>query len=276
MEVNAENSSLDAVDNGIPISISSTGDVIRSPIINTTLAQTTVSARSGQTVVIGGLITERDQEINRRVPFLSGIPILGDFFRYDQDTDTRTELMVIMTPYIVRTDQDINCINQMETERMSWCLSDVFRVHGCFNTTGCQGFSDGTFPYQDCNGVGGACRPDNGLGMSTLDQMGEFQTSEPQTIYPDQNPTIDNQSFPQNYTAPESLPGPAGFQSSPNPVPSAPDGFNFGTQRSSSVNRDAAVRPASAQLMVPRVPARNPAGAVPYRPNLQPVTVAPR
>ena len=56
MEIDAEKSSCPS--KRIPISITATGDVITSPIINTTQAQTTVSARSGQTVILGGLITK--------------------------------------------------------------------------------------------------------------------------------------------------------------------------------------------------------------------------
>ncbi|MEM7316268.1 MAG: hypothetical protein AAF497_24305, partial [Planctomycetota bacterium] len=182
----------------------------------------------------------------------------------------------------VRNDQDVNCINQMETERMSWCLADAYRVHGCFNVTGCQGFSDGTFPNQNCYGGAGSCRPDSGLGMSmgTLDQMGGFGSesgSDIQTIYPDQTPTMEELQFPQNYSVPDNLPAGGGFQSVPNSaVPPPPTGLNYGASAPLNVNRDSAVRPASAQFAVPRVPRADSAGIAPYQSSLQPVHVAPR
>ena len=63
---------------GIPISImAQTGDVIRSPRINVTLAQTTVSAADGQTIVLGGLLTKNKSVAHRKVPGLADIPLLG-------------------------------------------------------------------------------------------------------------------------------------------------------------------------------------------------------
>ena len=61
--------------------------MIRSPNINVTTAQTTVSAASGETIVLGGLITKEQETIHRRVPYLSEIPILGNLFRYDSYVD---------------------------------------------------------------------------------------------------------------------------------------------------------------------------------------------
>ena len=130
MEVDAEKSELGPDDEGIPISINSTGEVIRSPIINTTVAQTTVSARSGQTVILGGLITKNRSVISRRVPFLGDIPVLGSLFRFDSVDEGRTELLIILTPYIVRRAEDAEWLNQVETQRMSWCLADVVDLHG--------------------------------------------------------------------------------------------------------------------------------------------------
>ncbi len=130
MEIDAEKSSLGAEADGIPISISATGDVIRSPQINITTAQTTISARSGQTVVFAGLITKENMSFMHGVPVLSDIPILGRAFRYDGWADRRTELMIILTPYIVDGDDDIDWLNTTEADRMHWCFGDVLDVHG--------------------------------------------------------------------------------------------------------------------------------------------------
>ena len=56
--------------------------------------------------------------------------MLGALFRYDFAADDRTELLIIMTPYIVRKPEDSDWVLQMESERMSWCLADVISVHG--------------------------------------------------------------------------------------------------------------------------------------------------
>src|SRR5690606_14638270 len=112
------------------ISTSTTGEVVRQPLINTTTAQTTVSAADGQTVVLGGLLTKDTAKTRRRVPLLSSIPIVGNLFRYDQDITRRRELLIIMTPRIVRNEADAELVKQAEAARMSRCLADVRKMHG--------------------------------------------------------------------------------------------------------------------------------------------------
>jgi len=67
MEIDAEKSEVGPEEEGVPVSISATGEVIRSPRIETITAQTTVSAASGQTVVLGGLISKSTAKISRKV-----------------------------------------------------------------------------------------------------------------------------------------------------------------------------------------------------------------
>jgi len=129
MEIDAEKSNLGPDAEGIPISISSTDDVIRSPRINTTRAQTTVSAADGQTIVLGGLITKEKTAIARRVPLLSDIPILGHLFRYDATVNRRTELLIILTPHVVRDEADAERIREIESARMHWCMADVVELN---------------------------------------------------------------------------------------------------------------------------------------------------
>lgn len=128
MEVDATKSAVD------PTVSTVIGFQAGSPLTQTgftvTQAQTTVSASDGETIVLGGLITESDKTRQRRIPWLSDVPVLGNFFRYDQSIKRRTELLFILTPHIVRNEADANRIKQMETARMSWCLADVYRVHG--------------------------------------------------------------------------------------------------------------------------------------------------
>jgi type II secretion system protein D len=130
MEVDAQKSELGPIEDGIPIFVNIAGDEVLSPRIDIIEAQTTVSAADGQTIVLGGLITESDRTINRRVPYLADIPILGHLFRYDMDAKLRTELLIVLTPRVVRNEDDMEKIKQEEAARMSWCLADVQRVHG--------------------------------------------------------------------------------------------------------------------------------------------------
>ena len=57
--------------------------------------------RSGDTIVVGGLIDRSEQESLRRVPILSGIPVLGEAFKNTEVNDTASELIVFVTPRIL-------------------------------------------------------------------------------------------------------------------------------------------------------------------------------
>jgi type II secretory pathway component GspD/PulD (secretin) len=133
MEIDAEKSALGPEQEGIPITVSLDGTIIRSPRIDTTTAQATVSAASGETIILGGLITNRREAIDRRVPYLSDIPLLGNLFRYDGMFERRTELLIILTPHVIRSPEDAERLQQTEMARMSWCTADVYRVHGDVN-----------------------------------------------------------------------------------------------------------------------------------------------
>ena len=126
MEIDAEKSEVGPEIDGIPVSISADGEVIRSPRVNITTAQTTVSSASGQTIVIGGLITTSNTTLSRRVPWLSDVPLLGDLFRFDGTRNSRKELLIILTPHVVRGPSEAEYIKQVETARMSWISCDTF------------------------------------------------------------------------------------------------------------------------------------------------------
>jgi hypothetical protein len=89
-----------------------------------------VSAANNETVVLGGLITKDESKIRRKVPLLGDIPVVGKFFRQEIDQTERKELLVILTPRIVQSQDDIEHVKQMEFARMSWCLSNVVEVYG--------------------------------------------------------------------------------------------------------------------------------------------------
>jgi general secretion pathway protein D len=130
MEIDATKSAVGPDEEGIPISIAPNGDVIRSPRIDTQRAQTTVMAASGQTVILGGLITKRLSRVHRQVPWVGDLPYVGRLFSFDSEQDERTELMIIMTPHVIRREADNDLLKQVEGARMSWCMADVYRIHG--------------------------------------------------------------------------------------------------------------------------------------------------
>ncbi|MFO0973528.1 MAG: secretin N-terminal domain-containing protein [Phycisphaerae bacterium] len=82
------------------------GNGIVAPIFSKRDAETTVVVKDSETVVIGGLITTSDQETESKVPVLGDVPGLGVLFRTTQRSKTKTELLIVLTPRVVRTVED--------------------------------------------------------------------------------------------------------------------------------------------------------------------------
>jgi len=95
-------------------------------------ASTTISANSGQTVVFAGLIQSNKALEVRGFPYVSRLPVVGPLLSYTQDSEVRTELLIILTPTVIHNnDEDQNAmIRYAESERMSWCLADVVDIYG--------------------------------------------------------------------------------------------------------------------------------------------------
>jgi type IV pilus assembly protein PilQ len=72
------------------------------PPIDTQRAITQVQVHDGATTVIGGIFVSREQSTNNRVPLLHRIPLLGWLFRRDSITDESRELLIFITPRILR------------------------------------------------------------------------------------------------------------------------------------------------------------------------------
>ena len=115
---------------GIPIYINPDGSSITSPVINQSIADTIVNVPNGQTIVIGGMITKSDSSLERKVPWLGDLPVVGRAFRYDSTTVSRTELLIFLTPRIVLSDLDSELIKQVESERLHFIESEAEEIHG--------------------------------------------------------------------------------------------------------------------------------------------------
>jgi len=77
------------------------------PIITRRRANTTVTVRDGETIVIGGLISDRYEKRGNKVPILGDIPVIGFFFRRDIETVAKTELLIVITPHVVMSPSSL-------------------------------------------------------------------------------------------------------------------------------------------------------------------------
>ncbi len=97
---------------------------LETPIIARRRVDTVVTIMDGQTIVIGGLIQNSTEDRKTKVPILGHIPIIGKAFQTDQFNDVRTELLIILTPKVIRGAGDTQvqralserAINQISAE----------------------------------------------------------------------------------------------------------------------------------------------------------------
>src|SRR5690606_2943444 len=74
---------------------------VEAPVINTRSADTVVVTPDGQTVVIGGLMSNLRTATDNKIPLLGDIPLLGNLFKRRSRSDSKTELLIFLTPRIV-------------------------------------------------------------------------------------------------------------------------------------------------------------------------------
>ncbi|MCO4318886.1 type II secretion system secretin GspD [Phyllobacterium sp. 21LDTY02-6] len=87
------------------------------PTISQRKVSSTVSVTSGQTVMLGGLINERQQRGRDGVPVLGDLPLIGDAFRSNQNSATRTELIILIRTQVIRDSLDAQHVaEQMRSE----------------------------------------------------------------------------------------------------------------------------------------------------------------
>jgi len=80
------------------------------PTWTTRSFETKLLVRDQHTVAIGGLIEEREIRTVTKVPFLGDIPLLGYLFKYDSKVKKKTNLLIVLTPYIIRDQDDLERI----------------------------------------------------------------------------------------------------------------------------------------------------------------------
>jgi len=78
-----------------------------------------VAVRSGEAIVLGGLIRDNDTSSRSGLPFLHDIPVVGNLFGSTDNTGRRTELLVVITPRVVRTDVDAAAVGEELRDRMA-------------------------------------------------------------------------------------------------------------------------------------------------------------
>ena len=90
------------------------------------VAKTQVLVRDQQTVVIGGLMRDRVATTEDKIPILGDIPIIGALFRRETRTTEKTNLLLFLTPYIIRSAEDLRSIFERKMRERQEFLDRYF------------------------------------------------------------------------------------------------------------------------------------------------------
>jgi type II secretory pathway component GspD/PulD (secretin) len=99
------------------IAYTTNGTAITSPYIDIRSANTVVVTPDGQTVVIGGLMQNSKSSTDSKIPILGDIPGLGVLFHHKISSHVKTELIIMLTPYVIRTPGDLARMSSDERGR---------------------------------------------------------------------------------------------------------------------------------------------------------------
>jgi type II secretion system protein D len=88
-------------------------------VIDNRTAETTVTVQDGHTIVIGGLITTTDDKTENKVPFFGDIPILGYLFKSTSVKKNRRELLIILTPTVLRNVEEADTLTEGQVKRLN-------------------------------------------------------------------------------------------------------------------------------------------------------------
>ena len=122
-EVSAAQATLTGVDN--------------SPTFSTRKVDTSLTLKNGATVLLGGLIANDGNTGNAGIPFLKDLPGLGQMFRTNTRKQNRTELVVLITPYIITDDDDARAVTDAFKKMLPW-LEDATRASPAASETSPQ------------------------------------------------------------------------------------------------------------------------------------------
>jgi general secretion pathway protein D len=96
------------------------------PTTSKRTVKTQIVARDQSTIVIGGLIQERNVRSVKKIPFLGSLPVIGWLFRDTSTTKTKTNLLIFLTPYIIRDESDYRRIYEKKRKEQQEFIEQFY------------------------------------------------------------------------------------------------------------------------------------------------------
>ncbi len=122
--VNANGLVIMDIEQSVERAVPSTSSKIDSPTIQAREITSSVAVQSGETIVLGGLIDENNDVSKTGIPLLQDIPLLGALFGTTGINKGRTELVVLITPRVVKTKQDARLISDEFKRKLTGIYED--------------------------------------------------------------------------------------------------------------------------------------------------------
>jgi general secretion pathway protein D len=97
---------------------STTSSSINSPTIQQRMIQSSVAVNDGQTIALGGLIKDNSNQEKAGIPWLNEVPGLGFLFGSTSGEHDRTELLILLTPRVIRNAADVKTITEELREKI--------------------------------------------------------------------------------------------------------------------------------------------------------------
>lgn len=183
-------------------SVPSTSTTSTAPTISKRTAKTKMTAQSGETMVMGGLISEESNNTSSGLPVLSSIPVVGGLFGTTKRQVSKTELIVLITPRVASNVGQAKALSDELRRKMS----EAQDLADC-----------GTANLIGYTSRGGLWCIQPGRLDGKIDRMKEFN-ADGQPIYTQQRPSIPPEDFNQPHPSVQK----ATLEAAPSATPSAP------------------------------------------------------
>ncbi|MBN2457207.1 MAG: type II secretion system secretin GspD [Sedimentisphaerales bacterium] len=112
-----------------------TGTSVNTPTTAKRQAQTVVSMNSGSTIVIGGLIRDDKVSIEKKIPLVGDLPLVGGLFRFQRDRLQKTNLLIFITPYVMSSQADLDQITEQKKKEVEPALDELGKTEDSSNSS---------------------------------------------------------------------------------------------------------------------------------------------
>jgi general secretion pathway protein D len=80
--------------------------------------------RNGDTVVLGGMMQDTTSVTEQQVPLLGDIPLLGNLFKFKSVSRQKTNLLIFLTPHIIKESQDMSRVTKTQQQKMNTFIEE--------------------------------------------------------------------------------------------------------------------------------------------------------